>query len=220
VRLGAPVAEHSAANEAVAAAAAVSGAASHYEDVVRLGAPVSQQEAANESVAAAAASSGAEARNGDSVCLWATVPEQSAAHEAADAALRRTLRHKRSDKHNRVKCAHTGQMDDAPVEVGAAGAATIDAVVDAEGVNDVAARGAEVRAADWKESAEEASAAVVSYVVGASSVHAGSLAALHVSESDTDGGPDGGSFWRGRRHHQNVFRCHHPSSGCTHPSRA
>ena len=52
-------------------------------------------------------------------------------------------------------------------------------------INDVAARGAEVRAAASKESMEEVSAAVVSSVVGASPVDAGSPAALHDSDSDT-----------------------------------
>jgi len=186
VRLGAPAAEQAAANEAVAAAAASSGAAAHDGDSVRLGAPVSEQAAANEAVAAAAASSGAAAHDGDSVRLGAPVAEQSVANEAADSALRRPSRHKRSGKHKRVKCPHTGQMDYAPAEEAAAVAATMEAFEDAEGANDVAARGAEVRAAASKESVEEASAAVVSSVVGASPVDAGSPAALQDSDSDTE----------------------------------
>jgi len=176
----------SAAAAGAAAAAVASGAAAHHGDGARLGAPVAEKADANEAVAAATASSGAAARDGDSVRLMAPVAEQSVANEAADSALRRPSKRKRSGKHKRVKCPHTGQMDYAPAEEGAAVADTMDAFEDVEGANDVAACGAEVRAAASKESVEEASAAVVSSVVGASPVDAGSPAALHDSDSDTE----------------------------------
>jgi len=77
-------------------------------------------------------------------------------------------------------------MDEAPAEKGAAVAATMNAFVDAEGANDVATSGAEVHVAAARESVDEASAAVVSSVIRASPVHAGSLAELNDSDSDTE----------------------------------
>ena len=186
VQLGAPVAEQSAANEAVAAAAAASGAAEHFGDGERMGAPVADQSTANEAVAAAAAASDAAARDADGVRLGATVAEQSATSEAADSALPRPIKHKRSGKHKCGKCPRKGQMDDAPAEERAVVAATMDAFVDAEGANDVAALGAEVHAAASKTSVDDASAAFVSFVVCASPVQAGSPVALHNSDSDTE----------------------------------
>ena len=171
---------------AAVAEVATSGTAAHHGEVVGLRAPDAEQSAANDSVAAAAAASGAVARHGEGVRLGKPVAEQSAANEAADSALRRPSKHKRSGKHKRGKCPHTRQMDDATEEKEVKGAATMDAFVDAEGANDVAACGADVREATSKESVEEASAAVIFSVVRESPVHAGSPAAVHDSYSDTD----------------------------------